>query len=501
MGKKIIFIGPADAGKTTLRKVFFEGENSSKLLKFGLEPTHGKESILINLDEKIGIFDLAGQENKRWLETEDKEIFYETEIIIVVFDISKPYNEIPDFIKRVFLIREELTPKAFIYILLHKRDLISDNNKTEIMLKLSDIIKNENNIKVAFTSIQKQFFIDTFSLFIEILKNCLDKDTQFYKFNLNLIKNYIELTYELRKYNQILKSDLYNKINLTEHTFDYLIDILKSNDLINISKKRHKELIILTDKGQDFLDNIVKDFSPVNLFKAEKSQFGWVMESVKMPPLLGFAILDNKGKTLMNIEIYEGALDSFLKFGVKHSIIDFEIIPLLINALEKVRKIKNINQSPEIDINGTNIKILTLKLDIFTIIIYMHIDTNIDPFNQELIKFFQNIFLKNKEIFDKYLKTGKIDLNSQIIYEGKTWLNEINKNYEKRINNLEFLDLQQSKNLYKEMDELAINAPFKSHIFLRKLRLLRSNLLKSIINDNFKEIRKISLKLKDLIKT
>ena len=53
MSKKIIFVGPTNAGKTTLRKVFFESENSSILLEFVLKPTHGKESILLKLDEKI----------------------------------------------------------------------------------------------------------------------------------------------------------------------------------------------------------------------------------------------------------------------------------------------------------------------------------------------------------------------------------------------------------------------------------------------------------------
>ena len=33
MDQKIVIVGPINAGKTTLRKVFFEGENSAKLLK------------------------------------------------------------------------------------------------------------------------------------------------------------------------------------------------------------------------------------------------------------------------------------------------------------------------------------------------------------------------------------------------------------------------------------------------------------------------------------
>ncbi|MHA1844461.1 MAG: hypothetical protein ACTSWE_09400, partial [Promethearchaeota archaeon] len=81
MGNKLIFIGPPGAGKTTLRKIFFEGENTKKLLEYALEPTYGEESIILRLPkihEEIGIFDLAGQENERWLESEERAIFLDT---------------------------------------------------------------------------------------------------------------------------------------------------------------------------------------------------------------------------------------------------------------------------------------------------------------------------------------------------------------------------------------------------------------------------------------
>lgn len=64
MTNKIIIVSSSGAGKTTLRKIFFEGENALYLLRFSLEPTYGQETIILKLKEELGIFDLAGQENK-----------------------------------------------------------------------------------------------------------------------------------------------------------------------------------------------------------------------------------------------------------------------------------------------------------------------------------------------------------------------------------------------------------------------------------------------------
>ena len=146
MSKKIIFVGPPNAGKTTLRKIFFEGEDRSKLLEFGLEPTHGQESVFLKLSEDIGIFDLAGQENVRWLETEEKSIFDETKILIVVIDITSPIEDILNFAEKIIEIRNDLTPSSFIYLLLHKKDLITRDKLTDIKIKITNWLGREKSI-------------------------------------------------------------------------------------------------------------------------------------------------------------------------------------------------------------------------------------------------------------------------------------------------------------------------------------------------------------------
>ena len=56
-------------------------------------------------------------------------------------------------------------------------------------------------------------------------------------------------------------------------------------------------------------------------------------EISETPPFLGFFVGDASGKPLMTVEVYEGVFDLFLRREGEGPR-DFELIPMLINALE-----------------------------------------------------------------------------------------------------------------------------------------------------------------------
>jgi GTPase SAR1 family protein len=226
MSKKIIIIGPPNAGKTTLRKVFFEGENPTALLENALDPTHGIESIILKLSEEIGIFDLAGQENEFWLEINKNSIFFDSEIIIIVLDITNPIEDIFNFTEIVLNIRNELTPSSIVYLLLHKIDLIDNDRLKEIRTQVDNKLFKENLLKIAYTSIKKESFQKTFGLFIDILKTCISKKVATKTIDLNFYRDTIYFLYKLQEKYPISKVELQDELKYSNQTIGHIIDIL-----------------------------------------------------------------------------------------------------------------------------------------------------------------------------------------------------------------------------------------------------------------------------------
>ncbi|MHA1677717.1 MAG: ADP-ribosylation factor-like protein, partial [Promethearchaeota archaeon] len=260
MGNKLIFIGPPGAGKTTLRKIFFEGENTKKLLEYALEPTYGEESIILRLPkihEEIGIFDLAGQENERWLESEERAIFLDTNIILGVMDVTAEIDAIIEFITKILKIRNEVTPSAFVYILLHKIDLISfkklERLKDEIKFKFIDA----KQTKFFFTSLKREFFYQTFSCFLQIIKKSISTEEEGES---TAILNVLEENFNLIKIIDeeiiISKEELARKLNKPVAIIDILLRNLEKKGYVKVENVENQKLISLTDEGKNNNKNI-----------------------------------------------------------------------------------------------------------------------------------------------------------------------------------------------------------------------------------------------------
>jgi len=172
--KKITIVGPPNSGKTTIVKVFFEMLNPTNLLQDSLDPSKGLNSNMFSLfDVKLGIFDLAGQENENWF-TKDSEVFRECDLIICIFDITSPLDSIIGFLINIFKLKKKLNLLSCkIITLLHKRDLVTIQYPSITSSFIKTQLKNQGITEQEFliysTSITKDYFFLTYSVIFELL--------------------------------------------------------------------------------------------------------------------------------------------------------------------------------------------------------------------------------------------------------------------------------------------------------------------------------------------
>jgi len=141
---KIAFVGKPEMGKTTIKKVVFEGVDPNELVLFPLEATiTQKFSIHEFMDSKIILLDTAGQSLSSLLEDEEKQIrsFENTNAIIYIFDYPtyiENSEEVINDIRRIYEINKKHNFNAKIILFLHKIDLIVAQ---KLGLKLALVVK------------------------------------------------------------------------------------------------------------------------------------------------------------------------------------------------------------------------------------------------------------------------------------------------------------------------------------------------------------------------
>jgi GTPase SAR1 family protein len=524
MSKKVIFVGPSGAGKTTLRKIFFEGENSSKLLEYALEPTFGEESLILRLpklSEDVGIFDLAGQENERWLETEERSIFNNTKVILVIIDVTTSLDFILDFIKKVLEVRSLTTPNSFIYVLLHKIDLVSQKKIRDIKAGIKGAYSKAKLIKFLFTSLKKEYITQTFSYFIEIMKKCLDDVIPEDGLMFNVIDESIKIVNIIDTEVSISKKEIQEKLNRPEKLIDYLLESLVNKDHVEITYVKNQEILSLTEKGKDYFKKILKPLSTGYLKESEtRAIISEPPHEEKVPSFIGAFIADKDGRTLLSIELFENALEKFIGSIPSNEDtipIDLDLIPMFISALEKFSLELNIKDLAGFNLEGSNLKMnifsyedygfnlegSNLKMNIFsyedyTVTFFMNPDININPVQNKIHNYFKNIFEEYEKDFENALNSGQIDGLFPIIDRGRKWLEDLNKSYEEMIINLEIFDTEHAKILYSKMDELYKRVNVKFSMTLEKIKKLKVNLMKAIIENDIEELKKIAESTKDL---
>ena len=271
--KKIVLVGPAGVGKTSIYNSFFEMGNPKSFLDNSLEPTRGINSSLYSLfDSHFGVFDLAGQENDLWLST-NQDIFNNSNLIICIFEVMTSLESIISFLVKILQIKKRLhLSECKIITFIHKIDLVEPSYVFHKIKAIDNFFKTQyrrgQEIEIYKTSITEEFFFSTYSILGEILRLLFNHEerTQIGEKELADIKNEIELLLKMEKevyYNkEILSRELNFKIDDINSHIDRLLQInfVQSNDALNSFKLTERSYFFKIGLEKEFSNAIIDNF-------------------------------------------------------------------------------------------------------------------------------------------------------------------------------------------------------------------------------------------------
>ncbi|KKN17505.1 hypothetical protein LCGC14_0965130 [marine sediment metagenome] len=198
MVTKIVFVGKPEMGKTTIKKVVFEGVDPNKLALFPLEATVGlSRSVYEFMDSKISLLDTPGQSLPVLLKDEERQINYfeNASVITYIFDfpswIENSQSVIDDIVS-IYNIKKKLKINAKIILFFHKVDLLIDK---KIGTRL-DIIKRHVNkqlnlpeeLPLYFTSLHPNLIYTIYNALSDIFSNFSEDSSNLKQIITKLIK-------------------------------------------------------------------------------------------------------------------------------------------------------------------------------------------------------------------------------------------------------------------------------------------------------------------------
>lgn len=186
--KKILILGRANTGKSSIKKVIFEGKDPQKLLDESLAPTRGvSPSIYSWFDLTLGFFDTSGQELDVLLNDDHilTTAFKNSNYIIYVFDYiiwNSQQQEIINEINNILRIIKKKSYNTQLILFCHKTDLIKKQKygtkasqqiiDKYFQLQISRIrnkIEETLNLPLYFTSLYPKLIYNLYTAFCDIL--------------------------------------------------------------------------------------------------------------------------------------------------------------------------------------------------------------------------------------------------------------------------------------------------------------------------------------------
>jgi len=308
------------------------------------------------------------------------------------------------------------------------------------------------------------------------------------------------------------KNGLTIKLNLTAKEVKYAFKYLTQKGFLQYTLVNKVKIYSLSDKAKDDFNDVLKD---LHLFK----QFQHLMTNIErenplrgihtdesIPSFIGCFIADKAGKTLLTFELYDGALETYIKGppdiseplenDKEYAKFDIELVPMFISALEKFSREINMRELSELKITGINLKMQTFSYEKYTVTFFINPSVNLTPIEKKVREYFKTLFNKYKEDFEISLRTGFVDNISHLNELGQEMLKELNKyvylvEFKNLVGNLNNYDQTHAKHVYEELNKLQDECVAKFSLMIEKIKLLKIYLLKTMLNDDLDELKEI----------
>ncbi|TFG10819.1 MAG: hypothetical protein EU535_07995, partial [Promethearchaeota archaeon] len=173
---KVLLLGKAATGKSSIKEVIFKGKDPSDLLNKSLTPTITlTPSVHSWLDLELGIFDTVGQNFDDYLEKGKSQImaFSNATVIIYLIDYAMWLNNSDLILEDIKNIKEILERELYIsefVLFLHKIDLIDEKNRAEKINQIETEIQEKTNLPLYFTSIHPELLYSLYDAFCHVIR-------------------------------------------------------------------------------------------------------------------------------------------------------------------------------------------------------------------------------------------------------------------------------------------------------------------------------------------
>ena len=187
--KKVLLMGRAGAGKTSMRSIIFANYGAKETGR--LHPTnqveHSSFRFMGNL--MLSLWDCGGQDvfMENYFDSQREHIFRNTLVLIYVLSAAAVANEggandssqkeLSYYRNTVDSLRQ-LSPDAKIYVLIHKSDLVPPHDRISLLNKTSDTLRNiaaGMNLETFLTSIWDETLYKAWSRIVHSLMPNMDQ--------------------------------------------------------------------------------------------------------------------------------------------------------------------------------------------------------------------------------------------------------------------------------------------------------------------------------------